>query len=299
MLCKNCGFSFSDHANFCPGCGKKNSEGNDLSPERPFSIKWLKITLGFLCIGIAVVVSAILLSDGMTDDDVFDQTPLKSAISELLAQIRQRNFAKAYEEYTANDFRKTTSLKDFETFVNDNLGFLDNQSVEFGKLKFDNNVAMMGGKLRGADGKVYVVEYYLVQENGGWKIFHVQVLDSGQEIATETPVVQFTKFILGSGLSEDGFVTVPKKVFKSNSGNIYLNLYADNAPADVTIRVVFEHVDTNSIIPPVSKVVSEGGNLILTFVFSAPPSGWPKGNYRLSAIASTGGSGSYDFKVEE
>lgn len=237
--------------------------------------------------------------DQAKKDEVFDSKPLETVIKAQMEQIRQKNFMKAYEDYTSKDFQKSTTIKEFEGFIKDNTSFSENSSVELDDISFDNNVATMAGILKSRDGKVYPVEYDLVQENGVWKIFHVQVLNPDQRVKKAASDLQFSKFVLGSGLGNDGLVVSSKTTFKTNSGDIYLNLYVDNVKSDTKIQVVFEHVDSHSTIEPVSSRVSEDGNVILTFIFSPPTNGWPKGKYRLSASASTGETGTFDFVVEE
>jgi hypothetical protein len=184
----------------------------------------------------------------------------------------------------------------FEEFVKENPSFINNKTVKLDGLSFDNNIATMTGVLKAEDGKTFVVEYDLLQEYGEWKIFHIKVFPSkkGGDLAE----FKFSKFVLGSKLDDEGLISEPYTVFKSDSEDIYLNLYADHIHSGTKINVMFEHVDSNSRIPPISKVVAEDGNVILTFIFSPPESGWPKGNYRILASSSLGDSSSYDFKVE-
>lgn len=230
-----------------------------------------------------------------------DQTllkPLEATIKEQMKQIRLKNLKKAYEEYTSIEFQKTTTFNEFEEFIQDNPSFSENQSVELDDLSFNNNVATLAGILKTADGKVYPVEYDLVDEKGVWKIFHVQVLNSDQRTREAILNLKFSKFVLGSDLGDDGLVVSSTTVFKKGAGDIYLNLYVDHAKADTKIQVLFEHIDSHSSIEPISTRVSEEGNAILTFIFSPPPSGWPVGQYRLLVTASTGEHAQYDFKVE-
>ena len=163
-------------------------------------------------------------------------------------------------------------------------------------MSFDNNIATITGILKTSDGKRYDVEYDLTEENGAWKIFHVIVFNSSSGIAGTG--MRFTKFVVGTGFDAHNVVTFPTTVFKQGTEDIYLNLYVTNIKAHTEVEVVFKHLDSDSTIPPVSKTVPEGGNAVLAFIFSPPPSGWPAGNYRLLASSSTGETAIYDFKVE-
>lgn len=235
-------------------------------------------------------------AENQLNEETFDSTPLKKAIVDQMNLVRQHDFKQAYDQYTSQEFKQTTSFKDFEEFIKENPSFINNKTVELNRLSFDNNIATMTGVLKTEDGKAFVAEYDLLQENGDWKIFHIKVFPPKK--ADDLTELKFSKFVLGSKLNDEGLVSEPRTVFKSDAEDIYLNLYADHIHSGTKINVVFEHVDSNSRIPPVSKVVSEDGNVILTFIFSPPESGWPKGNYRILASSSLGDSSSYDFKVE-
>lgn len=232
-------------------------------------------------------------------EEVFDSSPLKTVIKDQLHQIQEHNLIKAYNDYTSADFKNTTPFKEFETFVNQAPAFNANNGIELGNLSFDNNIATITGLTTTVDSKEYAVEYDLVQEEGNWKIVHVEILNSAENGKEKTSRLEFSKFILGSEVGENNKVTLPKTVFNLNSGDIYLNLYLNHVSQNTSIQVVFKHENSQSSIPPVSKLVSEKGDVILTFIFSPPSNGWPKGDYRLYATASTGEKSTYDFQVEE
>lgn len=232
-------------------------------------------------------------------NEVFDSKPLTDAIEGMMLQIRNNNAKNAYEMYTSADFRKNTNLEEFVWFLKENPSFAENESLDLGDLTFDNNVATMNATLKDGKGNLHTAEYDLVQEKGEWKIFHAKVWKFDPKSKEAAAKLVFSKFILGSEVDSNNVVTSPRSVFKSNDGDIYLNLYADNVQAGTKIEVTFEHVDTHSTIAPVSKRVMEQGDIILSFIFTPPEKGWPTGNYRLLATSSNGEKSSYDFKVEE
>lgn len=236
---------------------------------------------------------------GSADESMFDSTPLKSAINNLMSDIRSGNLKNAYESHTSSDFKTTTTFQDFENFIKENPSFLQNQSVELDDLSFDNNMATISGVLKDTDGKVYSAEYNLVEENGEWKIFHVRVWPQDPSSLHGASKLKFTQFVVGSNVDQEKVVTDPKMIFKPNSGDIYLNLAVDDIRTGTKVDVYFEHVDSHSTIPPVSRRVMEDGDVILAFIFTSPTAGWPLGNYRLTATASSGEKNTYDFKVEK
>lgn len=229
---------------------------------------------------------------------VFNSAPLIAAIEGMMEAIQKNQLKTAYEVYSAKDFKKNTSFKEFEQFLQDNDSFSEHVSLELGDLSFDNNVATFSGILTTTTGKIYPVEYDLVEEDGNWKIFHIQVSAPHQKSSKEKTSL-FSKFLVGSSLDEEGIVVSPTMLFKPHSGDIYLNLYVNHALPGTQVEVVLKHTDSQSAIPPVSSRLTAGGSARLTFIFSPPPSGWPIGQYKFLATSSTGESGSFEFAVEE
>lgn len=232
----------------------------------------------------------------------FDSKPLIEVIEKQVEKIRQNNVSNAYQHYTSKDFQKSTSLGDFEAFVKNQPSLSDNGKVEMDNLSFDNNVATFSGVLTTKSGTRYPAEYSLIQEDGVWKILHIQVKAPEQQVQKDSSVfvpMKISKFLLGVAVDDAGHVETPVATFKTNSGDIYLNLYLNNAKAGTKVEVAFEHIQSHSTIPTVSSTVSEDGDSVVTFIFSPPKSGWPKGNYRLMATTSTGLINTYEFNVED
>lgn len=237
-------------------------------------------------------------SNPVKHDEIFDSKPLSSTIQAMMEQIKQNRLKEAYEEYTAQEFKKNTSLKAFEEFIKGNSGFSTYVTVNLGKLTFDNNVATLTGILKTQGGVDYPVEYDLIQENSKWKIFHIQILHPDQK-SNEAGSSWLSKLILGTALNDEGTVISPTTLFKTTSGDIYVNVFVDNADPNTQIKVLFEHLTSQSSIPPVTSHLSKTGDARLTFIFSPPSTGWPKGQYKLLATSSTGDSRSIEFAVEE
>lgn len=226
----------------------------------------------------------------------FDSTPLKTTIQGLMQAIQKRELRKGYDIYSSKDFKLNTSFQEFEQFVRDNPSFSDYTSFKLNNLSFDNNIATFSGTLTTKDGTTYPVEYDLIEEEGAWKIFHIQISHSKNR---NTQNSLFSKFLLGSSLDEDGTVISPTTMFKSNSGDIYLNIYVNHALPATTIDVVLKHVSSQSTLPPVSSRLTQGGTAKVTFIFSPPPHGWPIGQYKLLVSSSMGVNESVEFTVEE
>lgn len=233
----------------------------------------------------------------------FDSKPLADAVNEVMNEIRSGDISKAYDN-TSKDFKKISPFKEFDEFVKEQHGFYDNATVEIGELSFDNNIATLGARLKTKDGQTANVEFDLIYEDGSWKVLHLIVLNEsgaqGGGIGSEPTDdgMKFKQFILGAAADSEGRITEASESFNTTSGDIYLNLYVADAKPGSKVKVTLEHVDSASRIDPVVTEIPDGGEAILTFIFSPPKSGWPEGIYRLFATSSTGSASSFDFKVK-
>lgn len=243
-------------------------------------------------------------TDSIAENNIegFNAAPLFEAIKMQLAKIRENDLSQAYTEYTSEEFKNSTPQNAFEAFIKGQPGLSSNSGIKFKNLTFDNNIANISGTLQSKDGKNYSVEYSLVLENELWKIMHIQILPIKKAFPAasgDSKAIKFSKFVLGTETDAQGIVLDPGKAFKENSGDLYLNLYITNGSPGVKIEVLFTHVDSQSSIAPVSTTLSEEGESILSFVFSPPKNGWPKGIYRIQATASSGEKDSFNFKINE
>lgn len=231
----------------------------------------------------------------------FDKKPLQKVVQAQLDLLRQHKLQEAYNVYTSKGFKKSTPYDGFEEFLRDEPVLVDNKSVDLDELSFDNNIATLTGTLVASNGSLIPVEYDLVDEDGDWKILHIEVQmpsQSDKDGAVDAFPLKVTKYVLGNQIDNSGMVKDPKTILKTNSGDIYLNLYLAHAKAGTRVAVIFEHLDTLSKIPPVVTRLTEDGDSTATFIFSPPKDGWPAGDYRVRVEATTGMIDSYDFKVE-
>lgn len=120
-----------------------------------------------------------------------------------------------------------------------------------------------------------------------------------QEIAPENvSSFQFAKVEVGTGLNLKGEIVDPSLKLKTPHGEIYVNMYIRNGIARVKVSVYLEHVESHSTIPMVSTTLQQDGDTILSFSFSPPLQGWPKGHYLIKASSSTGIKREFSFEVE-
>lgn len=219
---------------------------------------------------------------------------LSSIIEAQLAAIRKNDTSKAYQDFTSKDFKEVTSLPDFEQFVQKNPVIAKNKSSLFGNLSFENDIGTYEGTLTSEDGETAPVKYRLVYEDKGWKILSINILYAPQPAVK----LEFSKVIIGTDVNLEGVVTNPLTVLKSDQSKITASVYVNNASINDQVEVVLENVESASKIPPVSATLEKGGDSVVSFVFTPPTQGWPKGNYTLYVKASTGAQTTTTFKVE-
>ena len=244
---------------------------------------------------------------------VFSGCPMKELSTDVAKTTQQvvetqmqllgkKDFKGAYDDQTSSNFKKSTSQKQFEAFVNTQPGFFNYKSIGWDKAVTDGKYVLLTGTMLTTDNQKVPVAFQLEMENGGWKVLQIQVGTDAQPINGEKPAIskklEFSQFVLGSDVDEEGIVVKNQEAFPTTTKEIYLNLYIANGVTDAKINVELEHSESNTKIPPVETKLQEDGHAILRVVFSPPPNGWPKGSYHILATSTTGAKKTYDFKVE-
>jgi len=290
MLCKHCG---------------KDSDAPIDSQENRKEIKnsiplWFKSLLGFVGLIIAILIINIFLTKDLTD-----------TVQDQLADIRDGDLAEAYEGYSSKRFKEATSFEAFKEFINKHPAFSENKLVQFKERNVNNDVGTLDCVMTTTGNKKLLVEYKLVKELDVWKVLSIRLEDSNKN-PTEKEValsntenthqkssLKFTQFVLGSSLSPLGLIKSPTNTFKSDSGDIYLNVYLTDATAGEPLQVTFEHIDSHSILNPITTKVRNNGEEILSFVFSPPKENWPRGYYIIKASGAKKNTlGSVEFKID-
>lgn len=113
----------------------------------------------------------------------FDTSFLTDIIKEQLQKIKSKDYYNAYNDYTSEQFRESTSFDQFVKFLTQNSAFTENNSAKYGELTLNNNIAIITGVLTGPNNESITVEYNLIKENDEWKILGIKI------ITTESPSV--------------------------------------------------------------------------------------------------------------
>lgn len=311
MYCKHCGIILESEANFCPTCGQNLLDGIPNPPllqteHKKYSPLWFKTLVCLVILGISGFTLTALLSEDLTD-----------TVKEQLQMLQNGQITEAYYDFTSKKFQEATPLERFHEFVKKHPAFARNKSINFTERNVNNDIGVLSAVITTTDDKKIPVEYKLIKEGDKWKVLSIRLQETGdsptitevnQSVKRQLPskiqqsnhpdFLQFTKFVTGNSINTKGIIKTPSRLFTSDSGDIYLNLYIKQAVTGAQIEIVFKHLDSLSSLTPVSTRITNPEDSVLSFVFSPPKSGWPKGNYQIQAKASTGTKNSFDFKIE-
>lgn len=244
------------------------------------------------------------------EESVVEETPssykmrdLINVIEAFLAALRSKETVKAYE-LTSKEFQYANSQNDFDLFFTKHPEFAQSQSSRFEKETFNNAIATFSGHLILADNKIMPVEFDLVQQDGQWKILHLYALplenapQESQNASSNAKTFEFTNLQLGTKVDDEGHILNPTQVFKTDAGDIFARLAIRNGTAGMEITLTLRHIESGSTLKPVSAKLNDNGDDTLTFLFSPPPKGWPKGSYQMRAASSSNVFKNFTFTVE-
>lgn len=236
----------------------------------------------------------------------FSSSDLDAVIQAQLNDLSNQLIKEAYEKYSSSEFKKSTPLDVFGDFIEKYPVFERHKSTIFDKLVFNNNIPTFSGTIIGKDGKEFKVEYDFIKENDAWKILHIVIVPkeatekerrTGVNNDSKKPL-EFVKALIGNTVDKSGIVQDPKTVFKTDSGNVYVNLYIQNGVKGTRIEMGFKHLDSGSSIPPISTTLQDDGSAIISYDFTNPSRGWPRGQYSMLVTSSTGQNKEFLIRIE-
>ncbi len=144
---------------------------------------WIKIAISLAILVVAAIGIAIYLAQDL----------VKTADGQLSA-LRDKDFSRAYYEYTAKDFKTATSLEAFTEFIKSHPALVRNGQARFNERSIDNGIGTLHGTLASTDGGVTPVEYKFVKEGDRWKILSMRLLASGA-LTSGTPVTRGAELV--------------------------------------------------------------------------------------------------------
>lgn len=224
-----------------------------------------------------------------------DSSVLEGVATEQLNAISTNELRKAYDQYTSPEFKNATSFDTFSQFLSAYPVFGKHDSVKFGKMSVENNIATIKATLED-DSHLYSADYDFIKVNDKWKILRIQLVASDAQAALHSSY--FGSIAMSNDVTESGDIKNPVTTFTDLSKNIYATVFVNGEQGDI-VTVVFKHNNTQSAIKPVSSSpLPKDGEFRTSFSFTPPPQGWPKGDYQLELTSTNGQQKVYPFRVE-
>ncbi len=236
----------------------------------------------------------------------FKTRDLMTVIHAFLASLHKGNMAVAYQKYTSDYFQQANTLEQFKEFVAKHPELLQEVPSSFEKLMFNLNIATLAGKLYLNNSTYLPIEFDLILENDKWKILHIYtypVLQEKSPLEKEPKIdlsrsVTIDKIIVGTEVNNEGSILDPTDKLHVKTEDIYLNLFIQNGIPGAVVSVVLRHVPSGSEMAPIAAALTESGNNRLSFIFSPPPKGWPKGPYQVRVSTLNKEFKTFGFTIE-
>ena len=110
--------------------------------------------------------------------------------------------------------------------------------------------------------------------------------------------MELSRLVVGTDLDREGHVLTPRTRFHQESNDLHVDLYVSNAQTGAKTELIMEHLESKTRVPPVDTRIEDSGDTVLSFIFTPPNHGWPKGTYRLIARSSNGRERSQEFHMD-
>lgn len=272
---------------------------------------WKKIILGIVAFIILVVVLALVFTSSIT-----------SVADKQLTALRHGDMVAAYA-LTSKDFRNSTSLAEFEKFVNTYPSLKNNQKASWSAREINNGQGTLKGKLVAMDGGVTPIEYHFVKENEEWKIIGISLHQSGATTitsqseatsstvnppATSAPVSstnpkdlakgQIYRVLVSDQQSASGSVATSKGIISISAPKVFVTTYILKARKGLKVSAEMVYVRSGSKIGPSVAVITKSGNIIRDFSFTNTQPTWPVGDYAINISTSNNQHATVNFKMQ-
>ena len=122
---------------------------------------------------------------GIRVESSFNYPPIKkeelaellTVIEDQLTAIKKNDLSKAYYAFVASDFEENTPFEDFKAFIEEYPIFTQETKLTVGESVVEGNVRVLRLSMESPSETTEVV-YRLIQEEGKWRIWGIQVLAS-------------------------------------------------------------------------------------------------------------------------
>jgi hypothetical protein len=233
---------------------------------------------------------------------------LNILVKSQLDGIKEGQVADAFENMSSKEFKKSTTLEAFQDFVKRYPILSGYDGLSFNRALMRKGVGIVSATLKMGDRTAFI-KYYLVKEDGRWKIWSMRILSSMAEEQTgnfsrdadlypeEKPsLTTFTDIKLGTKLDAGGNIKDPSTIFRADSGEIYVNVEIKDGIIGEIVHLNFQHLDSHSSILAKAPIEEKDASMVVS-VFSPPIGGWPKGEYQL-IVSSSKFTKTINFSIE-
>lgn len=224
---------------------------------------------------------------------------LIEVIKEQLKDIQEQKLREAYQNYSSKEFQEATSEEAFQEFIKRYPILAHHHVISFHKPLIRNGVGTLSVILQSDQIAAYV-KYYLIYEDQQWKIWSMRILSPSEEKdardqeskqkqsnqETSSEPMSFGSITLGNQVNEQGQIKQPSTSFKSDLGDLYVDIEVKNGRKDSMVYLNLQHLESGSSIPAKANIEENGDTMLMT-VFSPPATGWPKGKYKLVVTTSS------------
>lgn len=108
----------------------------------------------------------------------FNEEEISLPIKQMLYLIKNSNSEKAYQLYTSQAFKDSTSLNYFQKFIEENPILSEYKLPNFKKLQFNNNIGEYTVLLEKPPERTQEALFSLIKEKGEWKVLQIQLTET-------------------------------------------------------------------------------------------------------------------------
>lgn len=216
---------------------------------------------------------------------------------EQLELLQAQEVNRAYEEYFSDEFKEATSLEAFREFLEHHPLLTTYDVVSFHKEAIHQGIGSLSAILKNKNSSVSL-KYYFNHTKEGWKIWSLRVLPTLTEEKEKKPSsLKLGEIIVGTHTDALGLIKNSSKTLSADMEDLYVDIEVKKGIKNFVIGLELHHIDSGTIISGKVMIEKEGPSLLIS-TFSAPPQGWPQGNYELTLLANPYTTQSIYFKID-
>lgn len=243
----------------------------------------------------------LLLNEMSAQQAKEQQEEITQLLKDQLSAIQSGDLSKAYYAFTSHGFQEASSFDDFKKFLDGHPIFAKSKDITVKNVENGAEISKVLATIQ--NGKEEELEYRVVQENQKWKILSLQLVntsknDENVKNSLTSGEFEITKALIGTKTDLNGWVTNAATEFPADTSKITLNLWVAHAKKGDRVTVELYHKESGSSVAPVSTEIPENGEAVVTFVFTPPTQGWPKGKYTFKVTTSTGIKKNYEMTLD-